>query len=54
LMDARVKPGHDEGVRHTSAFSRRVAPEVCQVISFDPPMEGAGNAGRAMRPQPRM
>jgi hypothetical protein len=38
---------------HTAAFSRRDAPEVCWKL---PALtsEGAGNAGRPMRPQPRV
>jgi hypothetical protein len=38
-------------LRHTSAFPRRDAPEVCWKFPY-PPIEGAGNAGRSMRPQP--
>jgi hypothetical protein len=52
-MDARIKSGHDERIlcSHTPAFSRRDAPEVYwkrPALST----EGAGNAGRPMRPQP--
>jgi hypothetical protein len=39
--------------RHTSAISRRDAPELCMMVSPEL-SEGAGNAGRLMRPQPRM
>src|SRR5450759_4740447 len=38
--------------RYGFAFSRPVAPEPCKNPS--PRNEGAGNAGRSMRPQPRM
>src|SRR4051794_40908700 len=38
---------------HTPPHSRRVkTPELCQ--QPPPKIEGAGNAGRSMRPQPRM
>jgi len=40
--------------RRNSAFSPRIAPEVCQKFPSTLQLEGAGNAGRAMRPQPRM
>jgi hypothetical protein len=35
------------------AFSRRDAPELCKTMSLEK-SEGAGNAGRSMRPQPRV
>jgi hypothetical protein len=41
-MDARIKSGHDKRV------SRRAAPEFCSNLPA-PALEGAGNAGRAMR-----
>jgi len=37
--------------RYASAFSRRVAPEVC--ANFPPKTEGVGNAGCPLHPQPR-
>src|SRR5476649_863947 len=37
---------------HTSAFSRRDAPEVC--MSLSPKEEGAGNAGCALHPRSRV
>src|SRR5271155_2874481 len=44
----------DDGVgMHTLAFSRRNSPEFCQHI-VPREQEGAGNAGRSMRPQPRV
>jgi hypothetical protein len=36
VVDARVKPGHDESTttrRHTSAFPRRDSPELCKKLS---------------------
>jgi hypothetical protein len=36
---------------HTSTFPRRMAPEFCNNLT---PQEGAGNAGCAMHPQPRV
>jgi hypothetical protein len=47
----QVAPRND--VKRASAISRRDAPEACMKPS---PLnaEGAGNAGRTMRPQPRM
>jgi hypothetical protein len=47
----RFAPRNDVG--HASAISRRDAPEACMKPS---PLksEGAGNAGRWMRPQPRV
>jgi hypothetical protein len=39
--------------RHTSAISRHV-PEFCYQPSALEKTEGAGNAGRPMRPQPRV
>src|SRR5258707_7974230 len=36
---------------HTSAISRREAPELCMKLR---PIEGAGNAGRSLHPQPRV
>ncbi len=38
-------------IKHTFAFPRRVAPELCLNV---PPKEGAGNAGCPMHPQPRV
>ena len=38
--------------RHDFTISRRDAPELCMHPS--PPKEGAGNAGRSMRPKPRV
>jgi hypothetical protein len=53
ILDPRF-PGDDDIVRkHTFAFSRRHAPEVCE--NFSPlKTEGVGNAGRSMHPQPRV
>src|SRR6266550_1842681 len=56
----RVKPGDDERecstfafIKHTFAFPRREPPELCMNLSpFE--TEGAGNAGRPMRPKPRV
>src|SRR5439155_23601301 len=40
-------------IKHTFAFPRRESPELCMNLSpFE--TEGAGNAGRLMRPQPRV
>src|SRR5260221_14735215 len=39
---------------YTSAISRRDSPEVCKTVSPLLTIEGAGNAGRSMRPQPRV
>jgi hypothetical protein len=58
-MDARVKPGHDEcscvawfkaqfrdlAARFRASFAKNI-----RLLKS----EGAGNAGRAMRPQPRV
>jgi hypothetical protein len=54
-MDARIKSGHDERIlyKHTFAFPRRQAPELCMQLS-PKKFEGAGNAGRLVRPQPRV
>jgi hypothetical protein len=38
---------------HTSAFSRRMTPELCQKISAHK-TEGVGNAGCQAHPQPRV
>src|SRR6266403_5863515 len=40
--------------KHASAISRRDGPEFCKTVSPLLTIEGAGNAGRAMRPQPRV
>jgi hypothetical protein len=40
--------------KYDSAISRRGAPEVCKSCFASLRIEGAGNAGRSMRPQPRM
>jgi hypothetical protein len=40
--------------RHTSTFSRRISPEVCQQIPALSNHKGAGNAGRPMRPPLRV
>jgi hypothetical protein len=45
-MDARIKSGHDKLI--PAARSTRVLP----TTSRSPRSEGAGNAGRSMRPQP--
>ena len=37
--------------RHSFAFPRHIAPELC--VNFSP-NEGVGNAGRPMHPQPRV
>ncbi len=42
--------GNDD--RYTFAFSRRVSPEFCSAHSAL--LEGTGNAGRLVRPQPRV
>jgi hypothetical protein len=56
MMDARVKPGHDEcrhlDSRHTLATPRREAPE--PLINLSPPFEGVGNAGCPLHPRPRV
>src|SRR5260370_25791463 len=39
---------------YASAISRRAVPEFCKIVSPSPKIEGAGNAGRSMHPQPRM
>src|SRR5438046_586551 len=40
-------------IKHTFAFPRRESPELCTNLSpFE--TEGAGNAGRSMRPKPRV
>jgi hypothetical protein len=54
-MGPRVR-GDDNGVAFVStgrtfAFPRHKAPEVCVQLR---PKEGAGNAGRLVRPQPRV
>ena len=55
LMDARVKPGHDEcrhlDSRHTFTPSPRHAPEPLMNL---PPKEGVGNAGCPLHPRPRV
>src|SRR5712664_4081315 len=55
LMDARVKPGHDEcrhlDSKHTFTTSRRDAPEA---LLYLPPKEGVGNAGCPWHPRPRV
>jgi hypothetical protein len=55
LMDARVKPGHDEcrhlDSKHTFTPSRRHAPEA---LLYLPPKEGVGNAGCPLHPRPRV
>jgi hypothetical protein len=55
LMDARVKPGHDEcrhlDSKHTFATSPRNAPEPLMNL---PPKEGVGNAGCPLHPRPRV
>ena len=55
-----IRAGDDDGqrgrlmfIKHKSAFSRRDAPELC-VNLWPRKLEGAGNAGRLMRPQPRV
>jgi hypothetical protein len=40
--------------KYDSAISRRGAPEVCKNCFASLRIEGAGNAGRSMRPQPRV
>jgi hypothetical protein len=66
-MDARIKSGHDECVgvhtdlkfkqpvfpRHSFAISPRIR---ASFIGTSRPQrtKGAGNAGRSMRPQPRV
>jgi len=45
---------HMTVIQHTSAFSRRCSPEACHACRPAETSEGAGNAGGAMRPQPRM
>src|SRR4029450_13272979 len=40
--------------KYDSAISRRDSPEVCKSYFASLRIEGAGNAGRSMRPQPRM
>jgi hypothetical protein len=44
--------GNDIRIRRASAFPRHDLPELC-VIGGPQMTEGAGNAGRPMRPQPR-
>jgi hypothetical protein len=39
---------------HTFAFPRRNPPELCMNFSRLERTEGAGNAGRSTRPQPRV
>jgi hypothetical protein len=55
LMDARVKPGHDEcrhlDFRHDFTPSPRHAPEPLMNL---PPKEGVGNAGCPWHPRPRV
>src|SRR3954465_6707906 len=41
------------GERRTIAFSRRITPEVLQIISPSSNSEGAGNAGCALHPRSR-
>src|SRR6266852_6278628 len=56
LMDARVKPGHDE-CRHLE-FQTRVSDLAAQcargVDESSAPLEGVGNAGCPMHPRPRV
>jgi hypothetical protein len=54
-MDARVRPGHDDVfvLTHTFAFPRRDASGLCKKLSPQK-AEGAGNAGRLVRPQRRV
>jgi hypothetical protein len=47
---AALRPGHDS---RATAFSPRIAPEVCQKF-LTLRIEGTGNTGRSMHPQPRM
>src|SRR5690242_6838167 len=49
----RGAPRNDEGERHTSAFPRHDLPEVLHLVG---PLrsEGAGKAGRRLRPQSRV
>jgi hypothetical protein len=44
----------NDGRRHGFAFSRPVAPEVCQSISLPSKKEGAGKAGCALHPRSRV
>jgi hypothetical protein len=51
-MDPGVRRD-DDVERHTFAISRRIWPELCyQLPALS--SEGAGNAGRLVRPQPRV
>jgi hypothetical protein len=47
----RISRFNFQSRRHKSTFPRRETPELCINLR---PTEGAGNAGRSMRPQPRM
>jgi hypothetical protein len=40
--------------KHAFAISRLDMPEVCQKFPYPPKTEGAGNAGCALHPQPRV
>jgi len=40
--------------KHASAFSRRIAPELCQKLPALMKSEGAGNAGCALHPRSRV
>jgi hypothetical protein len=60
-MDARIKSGHDECVCVSMSFSktqlRDLAAHLREFYLERPTLqnsEGAGNAGRPMRPQPRV
>jgi hypothetical protein len=60
LMSFRLKAGTTEIVgfdfqtaRYASAFPRLDTPELCKNLS-PRKSEGAGNAGRSARPQPRV
>src|ERR1700694_1587328 len=45
ILDSHFRGNDDLVRRHTSAFPRRDAPELCMNL---PPKEGVGNAGRTM------
>jgi hypothetical protein len=53
-MDARIKSGHDISFVDTLPRSRRASTRVLPRTSCLRNSEGAGNAGRPMRPQPRV
>ena len=46
--DDRLRGVSKDGRRHNYPFPRRDTPELC--MNFHPKSEGAGNAGRSMRP----